>query len=114
MNGGEENTQKILVGKAERESPPRRPERRWVDSIKVDHSGAGSGGTDWIDLAQDRDKRRILTNTRTNLLDTQNVGKFLKSFATGCLSRRARLNEILHNGQPGSEQYPTSIKTMLS
>jgi hypothetical protein len=35
-----------------------RPRRRWEDNIKMDLRavGLGSGGIDWIDLAQDRDR----------------------------------------------------------
>jgi hypothetical protein len=30
--------------------------RRWVDSIKIDHTEIGWVGMDWFDLAQDRDQ----------------------------------------------------------
>jgi hypothetical protein len=29
---------------------------RWEDNIKIDLQEVGSGGIDWIDLAQDRDR----------------------------------------------------------
>jgi len=35
--------------------PIGRPRRRWEDYIKMDLQERGCGGTDWIDLAEDRD-----------------------------------------------------------
>jgi hypothetical protein len=52
-----------LVGKPEVKRPLRRPRRRWVDNIKMDLREIGSGGMDWIDLAQNRDQWRALVNT---------------------------------------------------
>jgi hypothetical protein len=44
------------MGKPERKTSLRRPERRWEDNIKMDLRETGWGGTYWIDLAQDRDQ----------------------------------------------------------
>ena len=55
-----------LVGKPERRRPLGRPRHRWEDNIKVDLREVG-WGIDWIDVAQDRDKRLALVNTVTNL-----------------------------------------------
>ena len=41
-----------------------RPRLRWEDNIEMDLQAVGCGGVDWIDLAQDRDKRRALVNVR--------------------------------------------------
>jgi hypothetical protein len=38
-----------------------------MDNIKIDLREIGWGGIDWIDLAQDRDRRRALVNTVMNL-----------------------------------------------
>jgi hypothetical protein len=51
----------VLVGKAEGNRPLGRPMRRWEQKV-------GCGGMDWIELAQDRDRRRALLNAIMNLL----------------------------------------------
>jgi len=38
---------------------------RYVDNIKMDLREVGGGG-DWMELAQDRDRRRALVNTVMN------------------------------------------------
>jgi hypothetical protein len=43
-----------LMGKTEEKRPLVRPRRRWEDNIKMDLQEVGSGGMDWIGLAQDR------------------------------------------------------------
>jgi hypothetical protein len=55
------------MGKSEGKKPTRRPRRRWVDNIKMDLREIGLGGMDWIDVDQDRDKRRALASTVMNL-----------------------------------------------
>jgi hypothetical protein len=47
--------------------PLGRPRRRWVDNIKMDLGEIGWDGRDWIELAQDRNKWRVLVNTVMNL-----------------------------------------------
>jgi hypothetical protein len=39
-----------------------RPRRRWKNNIKMDLQEVGCGGRDWIDLAQERDRRCALVN----------------------------------------------------
>jgi hypothetical protein len=55
------------VGKPEGKKPLGRPRSRWVDNIKMVLREIGWDGTDWIDLAQDRDPWRALVNTVINL-----------------------------------------------
>jgi hypothetical protein len=43
------------------------PGLRWEDNIKADLQEVGCGGTDWIELAQDRDRWRALVNAVMNL-----------------------------------------------
>jgi hypothetical protein len=58
---------RALVGKPEGRRPLGRPRRRWEDNIKIDLPEVGRGGVDWIDLAQDRDRWRVLVCTVMNL-----------------------------------------------
>jgi hypothetical protein len=53
---------RVLVGK-----PLERPRRRWEENIKMDLQEVGCGGTEWIELAQDRDSWRSLVNAVMNL-----------------------------------------------
>jgi len=54
------------MGKPEGKRPLGRARRRWVGNIKVDLEEVGCGGMDWVDLAQDRDRRRALVNSVMN------------------------------------------------
>jgi hypothetical protein len=63
-----------LVGNPEGKSPLGRPKRRWADNIKMDLPEVASGGMDWIDLAQDRDRWRAVVNVVMNLPVPQNMG----------------------------------------
>jgi hypothetical protein len=60
------NACRILVGKPEGKRPLARPRRRCVDNIKMDVREIGWDGTDWIELAQDRDQLRALVNAVMN------------------------------------------------
>jgi hypothetical protein len=57
-NGGE--VYSILVGNSKGKRRLGRPRCRWVNNIKMDVREIIWGGTDWIDLAQDRDHCRVL------------------------------------------------------
>jgi len=58
---------RVLVGKPEGTRPLGRPRRKWEDNIQMDLLEVGCGGTDWIDLTQDRDRWRALVNKIMNL-----------------------------------------------
>jgi hypothetical protein len=47
---------RVLVGKPEGKSPLGRPRHRWEDNMKMDLQEVGCESTEWIDLAQDRDR----------------------------------------------------------
>jgi hypothetical protein len=56
-----------LVRKPEGKRTRGRPRRRWEDNIKMDLQEVGCGGMDWIELAQDKDRWRVLVNAVMNL-----------------------------------------------
>jgi len=53
--GKRKGAYRVLVWKPEGKRPLGKPRRRWEDNIKMDLQEVGSGGMDWIDLAQDRE-----------------------------------------------------------
>ena len=53
---------RVSVWMPEVKRPLGRPRCRWEDNIKMDLQEVGCGSTDWIELAQDRDRWRILLN----------------------------------------------------
>jgi hypothetical protein len=65
------------VRKPEGKRPLGRAGHKWEHNNKMDLQERGWGGTDWIDLVQDRDWWRALVNMEMNLWVPQNVGKFL-------------------------------------
>jgi hypothetical protein len=65
--GEKRNVYKLLVGKPEGKRPLGRPRRRWMDNIKMDLLEIGLNVVDWIDLAQDRYRWRVLVNSVMNL-----------------------------------------------
>jgi hypothetical protein len=66
MGAGEE-VYRVFVGRYDGKRPLGRPRRRWESVIAMCVQRLGWGGTDWIDLAQDRDRWRELVNATTNL-----------------------------------------------
>ena len=47
--------------------PLGKPRRKWEDNIKMDLKEVGWGGMKWIELVQDRDRRRTFVNAIMNL-----------------------------------------------
>ena len=66
-NGEGRGLYRVLMGKPGGKRPLERPRRRWEDNIKMDLQEVGSGGMDWIELAQDRDRWRALVNAVMNI-----------------------------------------------
>ena len=65
--GEERGLYRVLLGKREGRRPMGRPRRRWVDNIRMDLQEVGYGYMDWIGLAQDRDRWRMLVSAVMNL-----------------------------------------------
>jgi len=68
--------------------------RRWEDNIKMDLQEMGCGGMDWIDLAQDTERRRALVNAVMNRWVLSNAGNFLTSCGPVSFSRRILLHGV--------------------
>ena len=58
---------RVSVRKPEGKRPLGSPTLRWEDNITMDLQEVGCEGTDWIELAQDRDKWRALVNAVMNV-----------------------------------------------
>jgi hypothetical protein len=58
---------RVLVGRLEGKRPLGRPRRRWDDNIKMDLTGIGIDGANWIRLTEDRVQWRACVNTVMNL-----------------------------------------------
>jgi hypothetical protein len=58
--GEKRNAYRLLVGKPEGKRRLGRPRRRWVDNIRMDLGEVGWGDLDWICLAKDRNRWRLL------------------------------------------------------
>jgi hypothetical protein len=56
--------------------------------------GSGMEGMDLIDLAEDRDRWRVLVNAVMNLRVPSNAGNFLNSWEPVRFSRRTVLNGV--------------------
>ena len=65
--GEERGVYRVLQGKPEGRRPLGRPRRRRVDNIRMDLQEVGCGYRDWIGLAQDRDRWRMLVSAVMNL-----------------------------------------------
>jgi hypothetical protein len=54
----------------------RETQKKWEDNIKMDLQEVGEGYGDWMELAQDRDRWRVLVRTVRNF-GLQKCGEFL-------------------------------------
>jgi hypothetical protein len=61
--GEKRNVYMLLGGKPKGRRPLGRPRRRWMDNIKMDLSEIGLSVVDWVGLAQDRYRWRVLVNS---------------------------------------------------
>jgi hypothetical protein len=65
--GEKRNVYRLLVGKLEGKRPLERPRHTWMDNIKMDILEIRLSVVDWIGLAQDRYRWRVLVNSVMNL-----------------------------------------------
>jgi len=71
-----------------------RPRRRWVDNIRMDLQEVGSVYMDWIGLAQDRDRWRILVSAVMNFRVPLDAGNSLTGCKPVSFSRRTLHHEV--------------------
>jgi hypothetical protein len=65
--GEKKNVYRLLVGKSEGKRPIGRPRHRWVDNIRMDLGEVRWGDVEWIGLAKDKNRWRVLVNSVLNL-----------------------------------------------
>jgi hypothetical protein len=65
--GDRRGTYRVLAGRPKGKRRLGRCRRSWDDNIKMGMKEEGWGGTDRIDLVQDRDRSRVLMNAVLNL-----------------------------------------------
>jgi hypothetical protein len=58
---------RVLVERPLSERPLGRPRRRWEDNIKMDRSGIGIDGPNWIRVAHDKVQWQAFVSTVMNL-----------------------------------------------
>jgi hypothetical protein len=63
----ERGVHRVLVGKPEGKRPLWRHRHGWEDNINMDIHEVGGGCVDWIESAQDRDRRQALVSMVKNL-----------------------------------------------
>jgi len=64
--GTRKGVYRVLMERPGGRRPLGRPRLRWEDNIKIDLQEVGCGGMDWIDVAQDRDRWRVLMKAVMN------------------------------------------------
>jgi hypothetical protein len=64
---GNSGAYRILVGRREGRRPLGRPRHRWEDNIKMDLHQVRWRDMEWIELAQDSERWRVVVNAVMNL-----------------------------------------------
>jgi hypothetical protein len=104
--------ERLLMVKPEGKRPLGKPRRRWVDnSIRMDLGELGWGDVDWIRLAQDSDKWRVLVNAVMHLRVPLIAGKLSSGLVTGGLSSSAQLHIVSYT-RP--KIYPAVVDTAMN
>jgi hypothetical protein len=65
--GDRRGAYRVLVRRSEGKIQLERPRCRWENNINIYLQEVGWGGMDWIDLARDRDRWRVLVIAVMNL-----------------------------------------------
>jgi hypothetical protein len=89
--GEKRGVYRVLVGRPEGKRPHGGHRHRWEDNNMMDLQEVGCGFTDWIELAEDRDRWRALEKAVMNLQVPKNVGSILTSCKPFSFSRRTVL-----------------------
>jgi hypothetical protein len=66
-NGGEEDCVQVICRKSRKKKTTRKTKLGWKDNIKMDLVEVGWGGVDWVDVAQDRYRRKSLVNIEISI-----------------------------------------------
>jgi hypothetical protein len=82
--GEDRGVYRVLVGKPEGKRPLGTPRRKWKDNIKMDLQEVGGRRGNWMELAQDRYRRRALVGTVRDFWGSINAGNFLTSCKVYC------------------------------
>ncbi|KAJ4445187.1 hypothetical protein ANN_06988 [Periplaneta americana] len=94
--GESRNAYRVLVGRPKRKRALGRPRRKWEDNIKMDLREVGYDGSDWINLAQDKDRWRAYVRAAMNLRDFERVRIVMKVLVL--ISRSNSLRGSIDNG----------------
>jgi hypothetical protein len=92
--GEKRNAYRLLVGKPQGKKPLGRTRRRWLNNIRMDLGEVGWVDVDWIGLAQDRNRWRVLVNSVLNLRVPRNAGKLSSGLTSSGLSSSAQLHTV--------------------
>jgi len=64
--GNRRGAYRVLVRRREGKRPLGKPRRRWVNNVNMDLQSVRWGSLDWIDLAQERDRSRLVVHAAIN------------------------------------------------
>ena len=99
-------------GQSEGKRPLGRSRRRW-GIVKMGIREIGNEGTDWNNLARDREKFRALENRITNTNAPWEAGNFLIRWKTICTLRRAMQHKRTKLADVAVKQYCTEPQNTL-
>jgi hypothetical protein len=104
---GKRNAFAFLVGKQVAKEQLGRQRHRWVDNIKMDLAIIGWSGTDWMDLAQNKDQWWALVNVVLNVAFHKIVGSVLVCGQTAASQKGLSSTEVVR----AENVYPLKCST---